>query len=274
VNGELAQTMALAAHGSAWLLRDDASTPPDLLTSNSTFQYVHQVTFVDPAEPDRVVDGVVPWLAGRRERHVERLWLVLHEAGRGIVPEHNAVAFAGGGTWALLATSAAGDAGAEAWKPRWHLDDRNAPDHRIWDIELQGARLTAAMEPPQPGVADSTDALVRELTSIRAFSAEQQLDGWTEWFDAALAVRDAPDPVVPYNADIFPASHPVDARRLAAMAAQAWVFGGMGSWNDLGFEAPDVTARYDELSRRLYTAVLHATVAATNVDLADTQGGR
>jgi hypothetical protein len=269
VNGELAQTMALAAHGSAWLALGDGAPPPDLLATNSTFRYVRQVLAIDPAVPDGVVDGVAPWLTRRRDRHVEGIWLVLSGMGRGIVPDHNAVAFAGGGTWSLLATSATG---IEVWKPRWLLGDRNAPDQKIWDIELHAVQQDDPMEPPQPDIADATDALVRELTSIRAFSSEQQLDFWTEQFDAALAARDAADPVVPFAEDVFPDSHPVAARRLAAMAAHAWVFGGMGSWNDLGFEAPEVTSRYDELSRSLYAAVLHAMVAATNVQRTRTQG--
>ncbi|HEX4819684.1 MAG TPA: hypothetical protein VFV00_05715 [Acidimicrobiales bacterium] len=40
MNGELAQAIALAAHGSAWL-RAPGSAPPDLSTS-STFGYVHE----------------------------------------------------------------------------------------------------------------------------------------------------------------------------------------------------------------------------------------
>ena len=54
------------------------------------------------------------------------------------------------------------------------------------------------------------------------------------------------------------------AQQLAAMAARAWVFGGMGSWNDLGFELRAVEAEYDEVSRNLYAAVLLALLASAN----------
>jgi hypothetical protein len=261
VNGELAQTMALAAHGSAWLARADGTPPPDLLASNSSFRYVRAVSFTGPAE-GAAGDSVVAWLDGLRGRGAQRVWVALGEGGRGIVPEHNAVAFAGGGTWWLLATGSGQD---EAWQPSWTLGDRDAPDHKIWDIDLQGSALGAPATPVEPNLDAAADALVLELSSIRRFSAEQQLEGWTEEFDAALAMRDVSAPAIPYTPDLFPASHPPAAARLAAMAARAWVFGGMGSWNDLGFEAPEVTARYDELSRSLYAAVLHALVAAANV---------
>ena len=270
MNGELAQTMALAAHGSAWLARQDDAPPPALDTTNTTFRYVREITFTGPPPAAAVREGVGGWLEALRDRRVERVWLVLHEARRGIVPEHNAVAFAGGGTWALVATGAGGD--DEAWQPSWQLGDQHAPDQRIWDMRLEGTRLADRATPPMPRIEDARDTLTHELTSIRAFASEQQLDFWTEQFDAALAVRDAPSPVVPFAEDVFPDGHPVAARRLAATAARAWVFGGMGSWNDLGFEATDVKSRYDELSRSLYAAVLHAMVAATNVEPARAEG--
>jgi hypothetical protein len=104
---------------------------------------------------------------------------------------------------------------------------------------------------------------VRELTAIRAFAVEQDLADWATEFGAALALRDATDAELPYP-DVFPDSHPPEARHVAAMAARAWVFGGMGSWNDLGFESTEVRARYDQLSASLYSAVLRALVDATN----------
>ena len=43
----------------------------------------------------------------------------------------------------------------------------------------------------------------------------------------------------------------------------AWVFGGMGSWNDLGFEGPEQT-EYDRVSERLFTALNETIQSAAN----------
>ena len=51
------------------------------------------------------------------------------------------------------------------------------------------------------------------------------------------------------------------------MATRAWVFGGMGSWNDLVFAARTEEDEYNRLSAKLYLAVLGAFVAAVNADL-------
>ena len=49
------------------------------------------------------------------------------------------------------------------------------------------------------------------------------------------------------------------------MAAASWVFGGMGSWNDIGFVPDDPMApEYESVSADLYSAVLAALGAAAN----------
>jgi hypothetical protein len=66
--------------------------------------------------------------------------------------------------------------------------------------------------------------------------------------------------------DLLPAAYPAAARMLSATASAAWVFGGMGSWNDLSFQGP-LREQYERVSEDLYLAALDALVAATNADL-------
>ncbi|GAB3914442.1 hypothetical protein GCM10011575_44990 [Microlunatus endophyticus] len=49
-----------------------------------------------------------------------------------------------------------------------------------------------------------------------------------------------------------------------AAGSRAWVFGGMGSWNDLGFPDEGVEQDYEQLSSTLFAAVLTAITTATN----------
>ena len=41
------------------------------------------------------------------------------------------------------------------------------------------------------------------------------------------------------------------AMALAAITSQAWIFGGMGSWNDMAFETATDNGRYQQLTREL-----------------------
>jgi hypothetical protein len=70
---------------------------------------------------------------------------------------------------------------------------------------------------------------------------------------------------VPYNPDIAPAGWlSLEQRQLLAFAVQAWVFGGMGSWNDAWFEDESQGDHYAEVTERLYEAVIAAFIAVTN----------
>jgi hypothetical protein len=45
---------------------------------------------------------------------------------------------------------------------------------------------------------------------------------------------------------------------------QSYVFGGMGSWNDMGFQKPETQKEYERVSKELYEAVKFATTMASN----------
>jgi predicted butyrate kinase (DUF1464 family) len=54
------------------------------------------------------------------------------------------------------------------------------------------------------------------------------------------------------------------AKQLLFSAGNAWVFGGMGSWNDLGFDNKEDNETYDRLSEQLYSNINEAIIASTN----------
>jgi hypothetical protein len=60
------------------------------------------------------------------------------------------------------------------------------------------------------------------------------------------------------------AGYEVIARRALAMATRSWVFGGMGSWNDVGFYDADTQAEYRRVSEHLFQAVVDTIRDATN----------
>ena len=67
-----------------------------------------------------------------------------------------------------------------------------------------------------------------------------------------------------YHGDLAPeGSLPPLARCLLDACQTAWVFGGMGSWNDLTFDGPD-GAEYDRVSEWLFTALNEAIYTGAN----------
>ena len=97
------------------------------------------------------------------------------------------------------------------------------------------------------------------------FASAHKLEPFAGWFEDALALGDSPSPDPPYHGDMLPQTgYPLEARQLLAMATRSWVFGGMGSWNDAGFSDEDVQAHYQEITKRLYRAVLDGIRTAAN----------
>jgi hypothetical protein len=130
-----------------------------------------------------------------------------------------------------------------------------------------GSRSKHSVVPPRPALAASADRLAAILVSAEAFAAEHDLSTWADWFRDASQLGQTSDAQAPYHPDMLPAAgfEPF-ARQLLAMATRAWVFGGMGSWNDLGYADLD-NESYSTITRELYAAVLGAFVAVVNTGL-------
>jgi hypothetical protein len=156
----------------------------------------------------------------------------------------------------------AGDCGwpaAEAWCASWTVGDRSVAKNRIWAVHYEGEPAGEVL-PQRPDLRVAGEQLRKSLRSAREFAARHGLDTWVAWFDRALASSSD----IPYHPDMLPAAYPPPSRHLAAAVAQAWAFGGMRSWNDIGFVDGAVQSEYRELSAQLYAATLQALLASAN----------
>ncbi len=180
-------------------------------------------------------------------------------ASKGPLPNHIASAFANGVAWGLLTTGPK----PWLWFADWQTSDLQAVDSRIWTVTASCVRAEGAI-PPSPDVAQASQTLEARLASIGEFAASQGFDEWLPWFQRALSMLKDPAPVPRYHADMIPVSRPVEQRQLAAAAIEAWVFGGMGSWNDVWLADEQERAEYDEHTEQLYAAVVDALLAVAN----------
>ena len=95
------------------------------------------------------------------------------------------------------------------------------------------------------------------------FSTAQALSTWSGVLDGALRLAADEQAEIPYHPDLLPPETDSLRRRLMAAACQAYVFGGMGSWNDIWFDG-DAGAEYEVVTRSLYQAVMSAVDAVAN----------
>jgi hypothetical protein len=171
-------------------------------------------------------------------------------------PDRMLAAFVGGGPRFLI--EAVGQFNSELWEGFHRLGDRNDPDRRIWLCThiLQGTIPVNEVESAQTLPA-ALESLRAALIDIEAYARAENYDTFADCFARATEALDGKrkDPW-PHEKEIVRYTG-FDARQLNVLHAinHAWVFGGMGSWNDLG-GGPE----YDKVSQKLYDA-LNASIA-------------
>jgi hypothetical protein len=117
-----------------------------------------------------------------------------------------------------------------------------------------------------PGLPDAKENLKHALAEAKSFSERASQESCARCFANALVLLDDPSPAIPFHPDLLPPSFSeLSSRQLLAGACQAWVFGGMASWNDLNFANSPLQNDYNSITVNLYKAVTEAITAASNL---------
>jgi len=271
MTGTLSQLIALASYGNAYLQKKEM--PEGFGSSNSAFTFCNKVDFrvfersffsKTPKE-DIVGDTPEEWFAYLKQTHCNRL--VLYYEGskdQSQAKDHQLAGFiGGGGTWFIEAIY---EKHSNFWAARWEVTDQQAPDNKIWRVNYGMFSGKQAIHNLQFDKEQVKQELYQTLESIADFATAQNLGSWAGIFERAKAVLDSPAPSGNYyHKDLFPSGiYGQLSQQLLFAAGSAWVFGGMGSWNDLGFESDEDNDRYSSLSAALYSAINTAIIAAVN----------
>jgi hypothetical protein len=256
MQGNIEQALLLVTAGNAYLSgRDIAGFWPKA----RSFAWTKACEFRVASEsgegefPLRAADPIAwfaclkPWCRGLRLHHMER---PVRENQSIEMSARMSVAFVGGGPrWVV---EAVGKSTAEMWEGFDRLGDRNAPDHKIWltTYVLLGETRPDAMD--TIGLAPALAKLRDVLPRIEAFAREQGYDNFADCFARALTVLDGASPASEHPDDLVRyAGMTLTQQRVRLAIDNAWVFGGMGSWNDIGDTGPE----YDQLSEELFAAL-------------------
>jgi hypothetical protein len=168
----------------------------------------------------------------------------------------------GGGRWFLLTGD---NRRTDAWAPSWQVHTRDAPDRHIWRVTYGLVSQNRAA----PVVHRPLDAIRGDLTQtlprLESFARRHGLDDFAGFFRKALECLSSDDPfALVYHKDLAPPGLlDLSAAQFLAASQAGWLFGGMGSWNDLSSDGQD-QATYDTLSERLFLLLNEAICAATN----------
>jgi hypothetical protein len=263
MNGCIAQIVALTCHGNAVLQGREI---PSFFPANSTCQFCEYVRFVEVkkrllGKPKEQTIAPTPneWFSYLKTRRATEVRLSRMPQNEKEVQDRMLAGFVGGGgTWSIEVVFPNGH--SEFWLARWEVGNQNAQDRRVWRVTYgQVAKGTTAVL--DIDLVRVRTQLLAALNDIRSFSMRQRCDGFTECFQRAIESLTTPQRHG-YHRDLAPANVLVpEAEAILDACQSAWVFGGMGSWNDMGFDGDD-GREYDRVSEQLFVAVTDAISAA------------
>ena len=311
MNGEMAQIVALVAHGNLFLSGKDVD-----LSTNSTLQYIASIKFLRykskrDTQGVEVANSVSEWFSFLRSARVSRLWHIDLRQQRQDIPAHIASAFSGGVRHAIQADL---PNGFELWFPKWETtglinagrrSEKQEKEHyhkatfqnlllllcrifrcrggrnrassaaskspeeagdegqyKPWSVEYRGFMSSNSCVLPMQEMSAVKNRLRQAVSRAREFA---QGTHWTKDFTRSLEALESSAPAFPFGDMLPPSGFPLEARQLLAAAAQAYVFGGMGSWNDMSLpNNPEVIKEYEEIGTELYDAIQFAILMASN----------
>jgi hypothetical protein len=269
---DLAEAISLVSYGNAYLsgLLADA---PDFLAENSSFQYMAAVEFrrlVRTAAPwysrirgkyenvtaSDLVQSPPEWLRDLKARNCKKLYLQRGRQKHGPLEAHVAVAFAGFSDWWIYVE---GERDQEQWGGRLgkaeHPNGRRIWINRYFGGEAKRIQVTYNLNASSTHLQSALEDTLEVAEKIKYFD---------DWFRYALSQLGSIKPTPKFHPDMLPTvGYSLLARQVAFAASSAWVFGGMGSWNDVIVD-PAFKERYDTVTRQLYDSVLQALIDSVN----------
>ncbi len=260
----IAQTAALTIFGNDLI---HGHSRVDFWPASTVFKHCKHVRFVtfgdDPKsrteDQDIFANDPVQWLADLRRAEV--IGFRLHHSAVNDLDRLTAGFVDGGGRWVIETLY---PTRSDLWEATWVVQDQDDPERKIWDVSYwRVARDRAHLR----FSAKSLVALARELmvvlTRIDALATRNNLENFAEAFRSAKSVLNSADPLSKtYHFDLAPTSSiSLEAKQLLAAGQLAWVFGGMGSWNDIVVEASD-QEEYIQVSNALFSLLGQAICSA------------
>ncbi len=191
------------------------------------------------------------WFKLLKEDGANRILIHYNLARDGGLPDHIAAAFVGGGSnWVI-------EVRFDQYSHYYQVTDDHGKDQFIRSREEHG-HSTDSLD-----IQKVRTRLEKVLSSlIELASTTPETEHWTANFRAALSFLQMED--FSDDRDFIPEKiYSVQARLLLQAAYSSWVFGGMGSWNDVVFQGDDHLL-YEKLTSELYDAVCSSLVAVVN----------
>ncbi|WP_017445881.1 hypothetical protein [Gayadomonas joobiniege] len=267
MQGTIAQLLSIAAHGNEYL---KGRLNYDYFPSSSTFKFCKFVKFVDLQssgtkwhERDFAKDPN-DWFKKLKDTGVVQFRVRYISTNNEEISDRMSVGFVGGGGRWLIETVKSGK--SDFWEAGWEVGDRDDPEQNIWHVKY-GRILKNRNQPEQalPPASEIKEQLKDILKKISEFAYKNNCGNFGQCFERGLKALEEPPASSDKEYTIFPKGYATPEHHQLLNASQrAWVFGGMGSWNDMGFNDSAIHKEYEELSDKLFNLINLALIVASN----------
>ncbi|MFZ2031981.1 MAG: hypothetical protein WAU68_16840 [Vitreimonas sp.] len=269
MQGPIAQALALTCVGNSFLRgRDVSGFWPDA----SVFRFSKTCDFrwVEGERDQLIAADPMAWFETLRAEGCKGLRLHHAPRARGPkqtipAPDRMLVGFVGGGpAWPI---EQVGGGSPVLWQGFDRVGNPRDADGKIWLNTYLHQGETVPQNLRALSMLEITSSLAPVLAEIATLAAKLEEERFAKRFRSARVVLEASEPAGPSSDFVHYA--PLDAMQLKLLntVETTWVFGGMGSWNDVG--APEeLKADYERLSEALFALCCDAICAIANATYA------
>jgi hypothetical protein len=260
MQGSIAQTLSLAAHGNAYLA---GKLEKDYYPAHQTFAFCQSVRFVDlHEEGDELKEEAFAtdpefWFEKLKDSGVRQFrirYIASPDAG---MSDRLSVGHPGGGGRWLIETLM--PEGSDFWEAHWDAPDKADGKWQVtYARVLRNAEMPEPRMPPPQMVKSKLEGAFRDIGKFAKAHGQEQ---FAEAFKRGLnALRD-----VRWERQVYPPEYaPLEHQQLLTAVIEGWVFGGEGSWNDLRFEDEETQKEYERLSDQLFNFMNLALLVVAN----------
>ncbi len=272
MNHPIAQFVALTCYANGFL---QGRSVPRFFPPHSTCTFCDWIKFFGVSKTllgkireEEVANNPDAWFAYLKGTNISAIRLSRTPQNHPRISDRMSAGLVGGPeTWTMQAVQQNGK--SAVWVSRWEVWNQNAPERRIWRVSYG---RVSEMRSPTASITDLEPLAGRfrsALADIHRFSEQHNCGGFTACFSQAIETLDSGGVTRHgYHQDLAPdGCLPSLAMRLLDACQSAWVFGGMGSWNDMAFQG-DVQVEYDRTSEQLFLTLNEVIQAAANASCA------
>jgi hypothetical protein len=266
--GTVAQLLSLVSYGNEFITKH--SFPLDYFPNNPVFQYDKEVVFDTSKEKffggTKAIHLANPqeWFRWLKEDGCLELRAIFQYSDQKDFKDYMMAGMVGGGgTWFVQSSY---KRYCDLWYANWEVGNQNDPDNKIWLVKYKTVLQKQEIKQQLFLLNPIKEELGKLLIEIEAFARTNKKDMWADWFKKALESLNSNKPYESFYQQnmIVLKNYSLLAQQVLFGASNAWVFGGMGSWNDIGFAEKETNVKYEQLSEQLYDVMIRGLVGAIN----------